>query len=51
MQRVVEHFILRAKVLDALASNNAALVLIRTGWIMTESRIVVKVIIFKHHLS
>ena len=42
-----EHSILRAKVLDALAPNNAALVLRRTGWITTESCIVVKVIIFK----
>jgi len=34
---IVEHSILRAKVLDALASNNAVMVLRRTGWITTEN--------------
>jgi len=47
---IVEHSINHEKVLDARASNNAALVLRRTGWITTESCIVVKVIIFKLHL-
>ena len=48
---IVEHSILHAKVLNALASNNAAMVLRRTGWIATESCIVVKVIVFELHLS
>ena len=34
---IVEHSILRVKVFDALASNNVAIVLRRTGWITTES--------------
>jgi len=34
---IVEHSILRAKVLDALASNNVAMVFRRTGWKTTES--------------
>ena len=39
--------------LDALASNNAAMVLkkLRTGWITTESCVVVKVIVLELHLS
>lgn len=43
--------ILGAKVLDALALNNVVLVLRRTGWITTESHLVVKVIVFKLHVS
>jgi len=35
--RVVEHSILCAKVLDALASHIAAVVIRRTDWIMTEN--------------
>ena len=52
--RVIQNAIFCTKVLDALAPNNTALVLRRTGWISVVGRVVVKMIVFclcESHLS
>ena len=52
--RVVENATLSTKVLDALASNDAALVLRRTGWVLTKRRVVIELVVLylcQSHLS
>ena len=45
-RRVVENAALRSEVFETLAPNDVALVLKRTGWILTKCRVVVKLVIF-----